>query len=164
MASNYTEHYGLCQWETTDQVLRTEFNEDYQKIDRALKALVDKTLALEALISQCGNCGVYTTSYVGTGASGQSSPNTLTFSAPVFFVLVSGGEMNAWGSVANKTSFSIRGGHMMMPASSGNSASPTTWSPDGKTISWYNQNSNALEQMNAAGVQYTVFALLISEI
>lgn len=52
---------------------------------------------------------------------------------------------------------------MMMPASSGNSASPTTWSPDGKTISWYNQNSNALEQMNAAGVQYTVFALLISE-
>lgn len=79
MASNHTQHYGLCQWEATDGVLRVDFNEDNQKIDRALKTLVDKTLALEALISQCGNCGVYTTSYVGTGASGQSSPNTLTF-------------------------------------------------------------------------------------
>ena len=36
MASNYTEHYGLCQWEATDQVLRDEFNTDNQKIDVAL--------------------------------------------------------------------------------------------------------------------------------
>ena len=37
MASNYTEKYGLCQWEATDAVLRTDFNEDNQKIDAALK-------------------------------------------------------------------------------------------------------------------------------
>lgn len=36
MASNYTEHYGLCQWEATDQVLREEFNQDNQKLDEAL--------------------------------------------------------------------------------------------------------------------------------
>lgn len=36
MASNYTENFGLCQWETTDQVLRTDFNEDNAKIDAAL--------------------------------------------------------------------------------------------------------------------------------
>lgn len=36
MASNYTENYGLCQWEATDQVRREEFNEDNAKIDEAL--------------------------------------------------------------------------------------------------------------------------------
>ena len=39
MASKYTENYGLCQWEATDQVLRTEFNEDNQKVDTALNKL-----------------------------------------------------------------------------------------------------------------------------
>ena len=39
MASNYTENYGLCQWEATDQVLRKEFNEDNAKIDGALQTL-----------------------------------------------------------------------------------------------------------------------------
>ena len=36
MASNQTSYYGLNQWEATDQVLRTEFNADNQKIDAAL--------------------------------------------------------------------------------------------------------------------------------
>lgn len=36
MASNYTENYGLCQWEATDQVLREEFNQDNAKLDEAL--------------------------------------------------------------------------------------------------------------------------------
>lgn len=39
MASNYTENYGLCQWEATDQVLRTDFNEDNAKIEAALAGL-----------------------------------------------------------------------------------------------------------------------------
>lgn len=36
MASNHTQQYGLCQWEATDQVLRTDFNADNQKIEAAL--------------------------------------------------------------------------------------------------------------------------------
>ena len=36
MASNYTEHYGLCQWEAGDPFIRTDFNQDNQKIDAAL--------------------------------------------------------------------------------------------------------------------------------
>lgn len=39
MASNYTENYGLCQWEATDAVLRTDFNEDNAKIDAELARL-----------------------------------------------------------------------------------------------------------------------------
>lgn len=39
MASNYTEKYELCQWEETDAVLRTDFNEDNAKIEAALAGL-----------------------------------------------------------------------------------------------------------------------------
>ena len=45
MASNYTENYGLCQWEAADQVLREEFNEGHTKIDAALKAQADDLAA-----------------------------------------------------------------------------------------------------------------------
>ena len=36
MASNYTENYGLCQWEAGDAFTRTEFNADNAKLDAAL--------------------------------------------------------------------------------------------------------------------------------
>ena len=39
MASNHTTNYQLCQWEAADKVLRTDFNEDNQKIDAALAAV-----------------------------------------------------------------------------------------------------------------------------
>ena len=42
MASNHTTNYNLNQWEATDKVLRTEFNEDNAKIDAALKGLSDQ--------------------------------------------------------------------------------------------------------------------------
>ena len=34
--ATYTEHYGLHQWEASDDFLRTDFNTDFQKIDAAL--------------------------------------------------------------------------------------------------------------------------------
>ena len=42
MASNHTTNYNLNQWEATDKVLRTDFNEDNAKIDAALKGLSDQ--------------------------------------------------------------------------------------------------------------------------
>ena len=38
MSTNHTANYDLCQWEATDQVLRTDFNQDNAKIDAALAA------------------------------------------------------------------------------------------------------------------------------
>ena len=46
MASNYTEHYGLCQWEATDQVLRTDFNGDNAKVEAALASLEERVSEL----------------------------------------------------------------------------------------------------------------------
>ena len=37
--ATYTEHYGLHQWEPTDDFLRTDFNTDFGKIDAALGTL-----------------------------------------------------------------------------------------------------------------------------
>lgn len=71
MASNYTGNYGLCQWEATDQVLREEFNQDYEKIDETLKALADKDITLEsavaAVAAAAGNCQMELITYTGNG-------------------------------------------------------------------------------------------------
>lgn len=42
MASNYTEKYKLCQWEATDAVLRTDFNEDNAKLEAVLSDMAKK--------------------------------------------------------------------------------------------------------------------------
>ena len=57
MATNYTTNYDLCQWESTDQVLRVEFNADNAKLDAALKSLSNQVIqkaeqsALNTIIS-----------------------------------------------------------------------------------------------------------------
>ena len=43
--ANYTEHYQLHQWEGSDSFLRTDFNEDLEKIDTVLGALSVERIA-----------------------------------------------------------------------------------------------------------------------
>ena len=57
MASNHTTNYGLCQWEATDAVLRTDFNEDNQKIDTALKTQAGSISDLTAQMANKANTG-----------------------------------------------------------------------------------------------------------
>lgn len=163
MASNYTEHYGLCQWETTDQVLREEFNQDNEKVDTVLNTLYEKNAVLEEYIQKCGNCQIYTTSYAGTGGSGEGSPNSLTFPEVPLLVLISGGQGNSWGVMAKKTAIIIQGGHFTAFDVNNSITWPTIWSTDQKTVSWYSVNSDANGQFNATGVSYTVVALLTAK-
>ncbi|MCI7159681.1 MAG: hypothetical protein MR999_09795 [Flintibacter sp.] len=93
MASNYTENYGLCQWEATDQVRREEFNQDQAKIDEALKVLADKDTALDgaiaAVAAAAGNCQMELITYTGTGTYGEGKPTQITFSIlPDIFIIV----------------------------------------------------------------------------
>lgn len=72
MASNYTENYGLCQWEATDQVLRTEFNEDNAKVDEALKGTADVAQAAQVLAQAAyspENSPFVVGSYTGDGTA-----------------------------------------------------------------------------------------------
>ena len=100
MASNYTEHYDLCQWEATDQVQRTDFNADNAKVDAALDALAgqvaekadgDDLAALSETVAEVsagmGNCDMELLTYTGGGGG---SPKMITFSQVPDMYLVAG--------------------------------------------------------------------------
>ena len=57
MSTNHTTNYDLCQWEATDQVLRTDFNQDNAKIDAALAAKAEAAAlnSLTQTVSQKAN-------------------------------------------------------------------------------------------------------------
>lgn len=137
MASNYTENYGLCQWEATDQVLRTDFNEDNAKIDAALYA-----------VKGC-NCQLYTTAYTGTGKGEQS----LTFPRKPLVVMAIGGTATWWCAIQGAPFLYVRysGSSLGMPEA--------TW--QGNTLSWgMASNGSAADSGNLAGGKYNVVALL----
>ena len=72
MASNYTTNYQLNQWEAGDQVLRTEFNQDNQKIDAALAGKADLTQLSEVEALALGRADIRLGSYTGDGASSRT--------------------------------------------------------------------------------------------
>lgn len=87
-STNKTENIGLNQWVASDPVLREDFNADNAKIDAALKSMGEElTNGLEGIRS--GLLKVTTGSYVGTGTSGSTNPNTLTFDFEPLLVFVS---------------------------------------------------------------------------
>ena len=45
--ANYTEHYQLHQWEPSDSFLRTDFNQDFARIDTGMRAAKAQAERLE---------------------------------------------------------------------------------------------------------------------
>lgn len=117
MASNYTENYGLCRWEATDQVLHTDFNEDNSKIEAALvkhdtamaenaqaiqteasarasgdlaeeQARTSAVASLMTELSKRGNCSIELKSYTGDGTYGSGHATAISFSGTPQFVVV----------------------------------------------------------------------------
>lgn len=159
MASNYTEHYGLCQWEATDQVRREEFNEDNAKVDATLQELKSADVRLDeklssqaAAIQKLGNCELYTKTYMGTGSYGEDSPTQLIFpSKPWLLAIISKED----GSIM----IAVNGQPTSWNRQTGAAWNNFTWS--GNTVSWWsNLDSN---QMNGLGVEYQVVALMQAE-
>lgn len=155
MATNQTSNYKLNQWEPEDQVLRQEFNDDNDKIDKALKALADKDQALTqtltsqaAAIAKLGNCSIEHFTYVGNGTEGESHPTVITFPhEPVLFIVV-GREYSAFGSRAME--------YIFLDLSHNNSTNEVTWS--GNRLSFYTSQSNW--QLNTEGETYHVFSFI----
>lgn len=155
MASNYTENFSLCQWEATDQILRTEFNEDHAKIDTALKTLSDITAGHSQAIMQLGNCGIWMTSYHGNGQYGQNNTSSLTFpDLPIFAII---------GSDMGHLMIIVRGQYVVSGIKPVNSEpcfwTQVTWNEN--TVTWY--SDSAAKQMNLADHDYYVLALLNAE-
>lgn len=153
MASNYTEHYGLCQWEATDQVLREEFNQDNAKVEETLETqaniltkLSEKNLALETAISNVGNCRIRVHTRTGTGKYDYLNPCSYTFSESPILVLL-----------LNTTFISfVHRNTEKATAREGYSNINVTW--QGNTMSWWSAAS-AEDQFNVQGKVYTMIAL-----
>ena len=79
MASQETPNYRLSRWAGTDRILVEEFNDNWDKIDTALKGNADGVAALQTALAGAGNCEIGMISYTGTGKSGASNPTTVTF-------------------------------------------------------------------------------------
>lgn len=144
MASNYTENYGLCQWEATDHVLREEFNQDHAKIDTALGDL--KASVVRTAVG----------SYVGNGQYGSSTPNHLEFlfQPKIVILTANAGEVMKSGTVliAGQTKSAGIGA-----VSSGASSLNLDISWEYNALSWYGRDAE--RQMNVSGTTYYYFAL-----
>ena len=181
MASNYTEHYELCQWEATDQVQRTDFNADNAKVDAALDALAgqmaekadgDDLISLGQMVEQKAEISELTEldgralrwalgSYVGTGTCGSDSPNQLDFSktlgrAPVFLLVRKESDNS---TTKSPVLAAVRGVKYcsVYPSliNTGGATCSMTWS--NAKVTWY--GSAETQQMNEEGDKYFYLAI-----
>ena len=154
MASNYTENFGLCQWEATDQVLRTDFNEVNQKIDRALEEDAVAITALTSQLAQKGNCRIEMRSYVGNGQYGQSTPTRITFSSMPTAILITGHKAICLARGGDKT------GTIALSTDFGSGVSSLNFIWSGGTVSYYS-SSNATAQLNYKDQAYWAIAFFM---
>ena len=138
--ANYTKHYQLHQWEPGDAFLRTDFNEDLEKIDAALE---DK-----------GNCRIATGSYAGTGEYGNSHPNTIQLPFPAQMILLDVSTCHNFNSTPEYY-FLFRQAAEFMPDDTSNGSNVLTWSDS--AVSWYYTDSHSdgpFYQFNKSGQTY----------
>ena len=141
-----TSNYGLKRWDGGDHILHTEFNDNWDKIDTALKGNADGVAALQTALAGAGNCEIGMISYTGSGQYGTSSPTTVTFpKMPAGFFLCGA-----------ETYLVIRGGddHACMIYYTGSttyvSQMPVSWKGNQFRIS----SSKPTYQLNEEGVPY----------
>ena len=158
MSTNYTTNYNLNQWEATDKVLRTDFNEDNAKIDAALKSHDDELAGLETAIGAKGNCRVEVKTYTGTGTYGSGNRTSVSFSAVPKLVILIGGSGLAFLLGGNTKSAYLMDSTSTPYPSMG--ALNLSWS--GSTARYYS-TSGAKYQFNDSGTQYWAIALLAQD-
>ena len=123
-----------------------EFNDNWDKIDTALKGNADGVAALQTALAGAGNCEIGMISYTGTGQYGTSNPTTVTFpKMPAGFFLCGA-----------ETYLVIRGGddHACLIYYTGSttyvSQMPISWKGNQFQIS----SSKPTYQLNEEGVPY----------
>ena len=167
---NRTANYNLCQFEASDQVQRTDFNEDNAKIDAALsghdsslgslsskitsltstvngKASQSALNTLKNQVAKLGNCRIEALTYTGTGRHGTANPTQVTFSArPAFFIIHGLAQFIIGPSPVNKLITTLYNGPVYCDCS---------WS--GNRLSFWGTDADT--QLNHNGTVYTVIAL-----
>ena len=142
--ADYTEHYQLHQWQPQDPFLRTDFNEDLQKIDTAL-AYMPKFL---------------NGSYTGTGTYGPDGACELHFGFNPKLIFLNTQEMTSFNSQPKY--YILFPGMTWFPEPNSGDANHVTWLEDG--ISWYfsysgdSGQTQARKQYNTLGKTYSYVA------
>lgn len=138
--ANYTKHYQLHQWEPGDAFLRTDFNEDLEKIDTALEGK--------------GNCRIATGSYAGTGEYGKAHPNTIQLPFPAQMILLDVSASKHYNGIPEYYIL-FRQAPSFIPDETLNGSNMLTWNDS--SVSWYYTDSHtdgALYQFNKTGRTY----------
>lgn len=157
----------------TDLVNRTAFNERFSRLN---EALFNSEGNVVDILGNLVGTRVETGSYVGTGTSGSSNPNSLTlgFDPKIVIVNSSVGLTSAGatsgstychsllmfiGSAAGLTN--ILGGYNNQAFSNTSSNSTNFITFSGNSVSWYavNSSNRAVIQLNVSGVTYNYIAI-----
>ena len=131
-----TSNYGLKRWDGGDRILHTEFNDNWDKIDTAIKGNADGVAALQTALASCGNCKIVYGTYTGNGKSGSANPNKLTFDGKPVLVIVQ--------AQSNTTDFDfhlrlVRGcGWAVCDRGNYSYTNSVAWGEN--YVSWYNKN------------------------
>ena len=136
MATNSSEHLGLHLWEPNDQVLRTEFNQNWSKLDEAVNT------AQETAETQC-QAGTYT----GDGKTAEEGGQLIETGFPPKFVIITRG----WLYQNNMPSSFMAAGQSMLEGTE----NFITLQSNGFTVAA--QDSGHI-QLNTAGTTYSYVA------
>ena len=133
---NYTEHHHLPQWESSDRVLRSDFNDAMATIDTSLAAT--------------GNCKIILGSYTGNGNIDKSV--TLQFDSQPLALFLLGGNYSIW----------LLYGSSNWSWSHSDSSTPIGVKWENNSVYWwYAGNEHSAAQMfNAKDTVYQYLALL----
>ena len=154
MASQETPNYRLSRWAGTDRILVEEFNDNWDKIDTALKGNADGVAALQTALASCGNCKIVYGTYTGNGKYGSANPNKLTFSGKPVLVIVQ--------AQSNTTDFDfhlrlVRGcGWAVGDRGNYSYTNSVAWGEN--YVSWYNDKAET--QFNLQNSVYSYIALI----
>ena len=149
-----TKNLGLKKWDGGDRILHSEFNDNWDKIDTALKSNADKAAALQTALASCGNCKIVYGTYTGTGKYGRENPNKLTFSGKPVLVIVQ--------AQSNTTDFDfhlrlVRGcGWAVGDRGNYSYTNSVAWGEN--YVSWYNDKAET--QFNLQNSVYSYIALI----
>ena len=135
MSTNTSQNLGLHLWEPTDQVLRTEFNENWQKLDTAVNT------AQETAETQC-KAGTYT----GNGKTMAEGGQLIETGFPPKFVIITRG----WLYQNNMPSSFMAAGQDMVEGAE----AFITFQQDGFTVAAQDGHI----QLNTAGTTYSYVA------
>ena len=149
MASQETPNYRLSRWAGTDRILVEEFNDNWDKIDTALKSSADEVAALQTALAGAGNCEIELFTYTGTGSYGSKNPTVISFPKmpTVFIIKGSQGIMLARGG-ESKGTISVQGSSNAIVQDL-----DLTW--QGSKCSFYH-TITARQQMNASDTYWVL--------